>query len=687
MALYEVTGPDGRQYEVEGPEGATDAQIIAAVRKQVESRDEVDQFLATREAGTIENILSGLGAGAVGTLESAALGGATLLDEEQELKAREAIQSAAKYVRPSGGDPEDLSYKLASGVGSLGAFLGTALLGPAALPAAGALAIGAGAGEASERARAAGVSEEVRNDAAFKGIFVGATEILPLGRFVSRLGVPVLTDMVNKLGPKTVATYRDRIRNAAVTGGIEGAQEATAAVLQNAIEQGYNPDQTLLNGAAEEGGIGAFAGALLGLFLPGKTRDAAVDDAKDQADEILALPAPQLKLPAPETTVPEEAPTEVLGLGYEPTRTITMPDGSTQEVPSEFVERARIQEQEARAVEEADQQRRRAESEQGLAALQRVAREEAQTQELTREQELPEAELMALEEQRARGRAGDEQTDMFTLQRELEALQARPEETRAEPTEQLEIPEVTRSERGQVQREMFGPRGGVQRQPADTRQPEPKAGPQQQDMGFEQQQEQQEMLGPRGGVLRQPRTRALPRTPEVAPEVTPEAAKEQLSLFGPKGAPTKAARQPAAQPAPKAERKPVTATDLKNLGIPKISGAYNVVLGKDLNDPAQRQEVSVALDNYAETGRIKPKTKQKIQDFIAKADQDVEPVETKPAAGGKALSLVYQAHQNKKPLLWEEVPQNLQELDELDWELVSLTLQLLLYEQNLSRLH
>jgi hypothetical protein len=53
----------------------------------------------------------------------------------------------------------------------------------------------------------------------------------------------------------------------------------------------------------------------------------------------------------------------------------------------------------------------------------------------------------------------------------------------------------------------------------------------------------------------------------------------------------------------------------------------------------------------------------------------------------KALSLVYQAHQNKKPLLWEEVPQNLQELDELDWELVSLTLQLLLYEQNLSRLH
>jgi hypothetical protein len=53
----------------------------------------------------------------------------------------------------------------------------------------------------------------------------------------------------------------------------------------------------------------------------------------------------------------------------------------------------------------------------------------------------------------------------------------------------------------------------------------------------------------------------------------------------------------------------------------------------------------------------------------------------------KAMSLVYQAHLHEAPLLWEEVPNDLQELDELDWELVSLTLQVLLYEQNLSQLH
>ena len=287
MALYEVTGPDGKVYEVEGPAGASDAQVIAAVRQQIEADRRASEFMATRDAGFFENILTGLGAGAVGTLESAALGLATPLDEREELATREVIKDVANYLRPEAGNPEDLSYQLASGVGSLGAFLGTALLGPAALPAAGALAVGSGAGEASERARAAGISEEERNLSTLKGAGVGATEILPLGRFISKFGVPAVTDMVNKLGPKTVEKFRDRVRNAAITGGIEGAQEATAAVLQNAIEQGYNPDQTLLEGAAAEGGIGAFAGALLGLFLPGKPRDAGATQAKDDANKVI----------------------------------------------------------------------------------------------------------------------------------------------------------------------------------------------------------------------------------------------------------------------------------------------------------------------------------------------------------------------------------------------------------------
>ena len=57
------------------------------------------------EAGLFENIGAGLGAGAVGTLEMAALGGAAALEEEAELEARESIKSAFDYFRPESGDP------------------------------------------------------------------------------------------------------------------------------------------------------------------------------------------------------------------------------------------------------------------------------------------------------------------------------------------------------------------------------------------------------------------------------------------------------------------------------------------------------------------------------------------------------------------------------------------------------
>jgi hypothetical protein len=641
MAVYQVTGPDGNLYRIEGPEGATDAEVIAAVRSQIEAetasastapmsiedqvaRDiELQQLLRRGDAGFFENILSGLGTGAIAPLESAALGAATLLDEEQELEAREAIQSAADYVSPSGGDPEALSYKLASGVGSLGVFLGTALLGPAALPAAGALAIGAGAGEASERARAAGVSEEERNKAAFKGIFVGATEILPLGRFVSRLGVPVLTDMVNKLGPKIVATFRDRIRNAVITGGIEGGQEATAAVLQNAIEQGYNPDQTLLDGAAEEGGIGAFAGALLGLFLPGKTRDAAVDDAKDQADEILT---PQQQ-EAVVTSAQEKLALDAAERGDEVE--FAQPDL----FPVELL-RDREQYQGPTAPDAVDAMpAARASAELRSRQFDLVTRAENET-ELARMIAEDEAMRMESEIESLTGRQVSAQ-ERTTAQRRrnilLDVIENTPSQNYNKVTraykdalsaDGIQKTDPTPEETATIQRAVNTQRAFVE----DRQIP---ATPESSQLS-----EMESLIPERGRkTAQQPKKPAPQVTPKVTPKVTPEVAPEPAPEAAPEV--SKAAQQPATQPAPKAERKPVTATDLKNLGIPKISGAYNVVLGKDLNDPAQRQEVRFALDNYADTGRIKPKTKQKIQDFIAKADQDVQPVETKPAAGGK----------------------------------------------------
>lgn len=775
MALYEVTGPDGKVYEVEGPAGATDAQVIAAVRAQIsgssrESDVEAQVLADMRRAELLkedpsffENILSGLGAGAVGTLESAALGAATLLDEENELAAREAIKGAAEYIGPDGGDPDSMSYKLASGVGSLGAFLGTALLGPAALPAAGALAVGAGAGEASERARAAGISEEDRSAAALKGALVGTTEILPLGRLASRLGIPVLTDMVNKLGPRTVNNLKDRVINALATGGVEGAQEATAATLQNLIEQGYNPDQTLVESVGEEGLIGGFAGALLGLFLPGKPRDAGpeLDDAKDQAEKLLALPAPRmivnsegqaasesdyenLRETALSDTLPSEAlrgvernaealqaervrqeqeglaaleakarlqreaTPENLLLGYEPTRTVTMPDGSTQEVPAEIVERTRLQEEQAKTAEE----QRRAERSQGLEAIQRVAGEEARTGRLAEDYDLAgierelnrrrtEADTARAQEELALAAAerGDEaafgQPDLFPVEllRDTErfqgptapdAVDAMPAArdsaelrsrqfdlvTRAEDEAELarmiaedeamrmesEIESLTGRQVSAQQRVTEQRRRNIllsviESTPSQNYNKVIRAfkealsadGVQRTDPTPEETATIQRAVNAQRAFAEE---RQIPTTPESAqlsemealiPErgsktakpSTPEAPTE------PPAPPTEPPAPPAPPTGPKAKARPVTAKDLKDLGIPKIRPVYKEVIGKDLNDPAQREQAITALDNYAKNSRVKASTKQNIQNFVTKAAQDVQPVETKPAASGK----------------------------------------------------
>ena len=43
MPIYEVTGPDGKQYKVDGPEGATDASIIRSVQQDIAAQEAQSQ--------------------------------------------------------------------------------------------------------------------------------------------------------------------------------------------------------------------------------------------------------------------------------------------------------------------------------------------------------------------------------------------------------------------------------------------------------------------------------------------------------------------------------------------------------------------------------------------------------------------------------------------------------------------
>jgi len=275
------------------------AKILTAELQKQLRRDQrsakIRAAMPPRETGIFEDITSGFGAGAVGIGEMAALGGAALLEEESELAARRAIQNAANFLRPEGGDPESISYKVASGIGSIVGLASIPVVaGMAGAPGAAALglgaltAAGAGAGEASERARAAGTTEEKRSEATLRGTFIGLLDVAPITRIVKFADLPTLNKLIEKIPPEKVETIGERIYSAGVTGGIEGAQEMASSVLQNLNEREYNAAAEIFGVSdVEEGAIGASAGAILqgfvDLFASRKGGKTVGDVAKEEA--------------------------------------------------------------------------------------------------------------------------------------------------------------------------------------------------------------------------------------------------------------------------------------------------------------------------------------------------------------------------------------------------------------------
>ncbi len=240
------------------------------------------------ETGIFEDFTTGFGRGFVGVGESAALGLAALAEEETETQLRDRIKSVADSFAPEGGDPESFTSGLGSAFGSIagialpaaGVAVGAAPLGASAALASGlatgtaaALGVGAAAGEASERAREAGVSEEVRSAATLRGAPIGLLEVLPMARFVKSIDVPILSKLVDKLGPEQVNTIGEKVRSAALTGGYEAGQEVAAEALQNLNERQYNEAVEIFAGAGEAATFGGIAGGILDLFLGRRARD------------------------------------------------------------------------------------------------------------------------------------------------------------------------------------------------------------------------------------------------------------------------------------------------------------------------------------------------------------------------------------------------------------------------------
>ena len=314
MPTYEIYKKDGTPVRVEGPEGATTAQLVdlyarskrapapeptsieerqASRRERLKRLGELSPSTFTDQVGEVSKGILG---GAANLIESAATGAATLLPEKQELAVRGGIQSLGggiqDFLAPdanigtgAGMISSNVPRKFSEALGSFAGILGTAAIPVVGLPLAGALAVSAGAGEASERAREGGATQEERNLASLKGAGVGFTELAPIER-VRRI-IKALPDGAAK-------TFKGKLANVGFATSLEGAQEALASALQNKIEQGYNPEQELLEGVGEAGryggGVGGFVESLIQFVGPkvrgGATTTTTTPDATDQIQDL-----------------------------------------------------------------------------------------------------------------------------------------------------------------------------------------------------------------------------------------------------------------------------------------------------------------------------------------------------------------------------------------------------------------
>jgi hypothetical protein len=273
MAEIFVPGPiSGKNYgfRIAGdtPTANEQQRIDAALRQQeVEFAGQYqaqfgrDLLPSTGVGAQVGEFFRGIPRGIVGLAETGALGAATLLPERFEAPVREGIRGLGTSARDRFAVPIGregmVGGTLGEGLGSTAPFFALAPFGAAGIAAGAALGGAAGAGEASERARAGDATQEERNLAALGGLGVGLSEIaVPValrGLFGSllRSGVPE-------------TTIRARLARIGAAATAEGAQEAAAEFLQNAIEQGiYNPEKDLQEGLLPAAGTGAGVGAII----------------------------------------------------------------------------------------------------------------------------------------------------------------------------------------------------------------------------------------------------------------------------------------------------------------------------------------------------------------------------------------------------------------------------------------
>ena len=290
--------PDGRYVTIR--EGETPEQTYArAMQMYPEAFARKEAPKAPTVGGQVGEFFKGLAPGAVGLLESAAVGASALAPTGVEQDLRQGIASLAKTAKePFAATPgyeDTVGRKFGEAAGSILPFLAAGASKRAGAPIMTGLGAGAGAGEARVRAEQEGATPEEISKATFLGAGVGLSEMFAPMRILGRVDEPI------KQG---VAATLKRI---ALAGGEEAAQEAASQAAQNLIAKGiYKPEQSIIEqvgeSAAYGGAVGALAQGLLDMALGRRAKKAGVQSEVDaaRAEEEAARAAEEARKATPD---------------------------------------------------------------------------------------------------------------------------------------------------------------------------------------------------------------------------------------------------------------------------------------------------------------------------------------------------------------------------------------------------
>lgn len=254
MPIYSVQGPDGRIYDVEGPAGASEADIVGAVRRQylmsqpAAAKEDTKGFKAAAAAG-FERLKgeTALTAGKLGLMDTAA---AEKYQQEKEAAAQARFTPTEqgwaeapfqKFKETLGGSVPYMLAPVAAGAAAVAAPVSAPVAAGLGLVGAGALSAGQFTGTNLARQMETGktLEEASLGQAAAAAVpqallDTAAMALLPgVGKLFGSVGSKLTTEQAKAIASQTLGkTIMDYTAKTGMAMGREGVTEATQQLLE-----------------------------------------------------------------------------------------------------------------------------------------------------------------------------------------------------------------------------------------------------------------------------------------------------------------------------------------------------------------------------------------------------------------------------------------------------------------------